>query len=175
MPRQDFSRLSHSCAGTNFLCAQLGLLDMDEALKSKILEVLASQHLMTLATIRPDGFPQATIVNYVNDDLVLYFATDATSQKAGNISLNNKVSAAIAGETGNLNKPRALSLSGIATRLVEKDAAALSVLALFRALPQSKRYVRPDADGLAVFAIRPVAISLVDYSEGFGKSYLLEL
>ncbi len=73
---------------------------MDEALKTKILEVLGSQHLMTIATIRPDGFPQATIVNYVHDDLVLYFATDATSQKAGNISLNNKVSAAIADETG---------------------------------------------------------------------------
>ncbi len=42
-------------------------------------------------------------------------------------------------------------------------------------MPQSKRYVGPDDHGLAVFAIRPVAISLVDYTEGFGKSYLLEL
>jgi uncharacterized protein YhbP (UPF0306 family) len=167
--------VSRSGAGANISRARLGLLDMDEALKSKILEMLASQHLMTLATIRPDGFPQATIVNYVHEDLVLYFATEATSQKAGNISLNNKVSAAIGGETQDLNKPHALSLSGVATRLMAKDAAAQSVLNLFRALPQSKRYVRTEADELAVFAIRPVAISLVDYTEGFGKSYLLEL
>jgi pyridoxine/pyridoxamine 5'-phosphate oxidase len=43
---------------------------------------------MTLATIRPDGFLQATMVYYANDGLVLYFATDLTSQKASNIQLN---------------------------------------------------------------------------------------
>ena len=68
---------------------------MDEALRSKILEVLRRQHIMTVATIRPDGYPQATTVNYIHDDLIVYFATGATSQKAGNIKLNNKVSVAI--------------------------------------------------------------------------------
>jgi hypothetical protein len=33
---------------------------MDEALRSRILEVLRRQHIMTVATIRPDGYPQAT-------------------------------------------------------------------------------------------------------------------
>ena len=69
---------------------------MDAALKSKILDILRRHHVMTLATIRADGFPQATTVNYVHDNLTLYFATDAASQKAGNIKLNNKVSVAIA-------------------------------------------------------------------------------
>ena len=69
---------------------------MDEALRVKILDVLQSQHLMTLATIRPDGYPQATILNYMNDGLTLYFATDAASQKVGNIKLNDKVPIAIA-------------------------------------------------------------------------------
>jgi len=148
---------------------------MDETLKLKILEVLASQHLMMLATIRPDGFPQATIVNYVHDDLALYFATDAASQKAGNIGLNNKVSAAIACETQDFNKLRGLSLSGIATRLLEKDLKAVLALSLFRRLPQSRRFVPHDEKQLAIFSIMPVAISLVDYSEGFGKSHLLML
>lgn len=148
---------------------------MDEALKAKILDVLRSQHVMTLATIRPDGFPQATIVNYVHDDLTLYFATDPASQKAGNISLNNKVSAAVADETKDFYKLRGLSLSGIATRLLKKDAAEELALNLFCRLPQSKRYVPLDPKHLAVFSIAPVAISLVDYSTGFGKSYLLEL
>jgi nitroimidazol reductase NimA-like FMN-containing flavoprotein (pyridoxamine 5'-phosphate oxidase superfamily) len=68
---------------------------MDEALRSRILEVLRRQHIMTVATIRPDGYPQTTTVNYIHDDLIVYFATAATSQKAGNIKLNNKVSVAI--------------------------------------------------------------------------------
>jgi nitroimidazol reductase NimA-like FMN-containing flavoprotein (pyridoxamine 5'-phosphate oxidase superfamily) len=49
---------------------------MDEALRSTILEVLQRQHIMTVATIRPDGYPQAPTVNYIHDDLLLYFARD---------------------------------------------------------------------------------------------------
>mgnify|MGYP002336348662 CR=1 FL=1 len=148
---------------------------MDEALRAKILNVLQSHHLMTLATIRPDGFPQATIVNYVHDGLTLYFATDAASQKAGNIKLNNKVSVAIASQTEDFYKLSGLSMSGIAARLLEKETAEDFSLRLFRTLPQSRRFVPQDPAELAVFSITPVAISLVDYASGFGKSFLLEL
>ena len=148
---------------------------MDEALRSKILDVLRRHHTMTLATIRPDGFPQATTVNYIHDDFVLYFATDATSQKAGNIKLNNKVSVAIASETQDFEKLRGLSMSGIATRVNEEQRADELALRLFQALPQSRRYVPEDETKLAVYAIEPVAIALVDYASGFGTTYLVEL
>jgi nitroimidazol reductase NimA-like FMN-containing flavoprotein (pyridoxamine 5'-phosphate oxidase superfamily) len=148
---------------------------MDEALRSKILEVLQHHHTMTLATIRPDGFPQATTVNYIHDELTLYFATDATSQKAGNIKLNNKVSVAIASEEQNFYKLRGLSMAGMATRVDEKQRVEELSLRLFRALPQSKRYVPKDPRQSAVFEITPVAIALVDYASGFGKTYLVEL
>ena len=130
--------------------------------------------MMALATIRPDGYPQTTIVKYVHDGLTLYFASDAASQKAGNIKLNNKVSVVIANQTDNLYKLSALSLSGLATRLSEKDAAPIA-LNLFRRLPQSKRYVPEDPRQLAVFSITPIAMSLIDYASGFGKSFLVEL
>jgi uncharacterized protein YhbP (UPF0306 family) len=149
--------------------------DMDEALRAKILEVLQSQHLMTLATIRPDGYPQATIVNYINDDLTLYFATDAASQKVGNIKLNNKVSVAIASQTEDFYKLSGLSMSGIATRVLDKETAEELSMGLFRRLPQSKRFVPQDSKQLAIFSVAPVAISLVDYASGFGTSYLLDL
>ncbi len=148
---------------------------MDATLKSKILDILRRHHMMTLATVRPDGYPQATTVNYVHDDLTLYFATDAASQKAGNIKLNNKVSVAIASETQNFYKLRGLSMSGIAKRVSEKVRAQELSLLLFRSLPQTKRYVPEDPMQLAIYEITPVAISLVDYASGFGKSYLVEL
>jgi uncharacterized protein YhbP (UPF0306 family) len=149
--------------------------EMDEALKTKILDVLQRHHVMTLATIRPDGYPQATTVNYIHDDLILYFATDAASQKAGNIKLNNKVSVAIADRTENFYKLRGLSMSGLATRVTESHAAEGLALRLFRALPQSKRFVPEDLKQLAVFMIEPVAIALVDYASGFGTTYVVEL
>ena len=148
---------------------------MDEALKTKILKVLQSQHLMTLATIRPDGYPQATILNYIADGLTLYFATDAASQKVGNIRLNNKVSVAIANQTEDFYKLSGLSLSGLATRILDQDVAERLSLRLFRKLPQSKRFVPQDPRQLAVFSVAPVAISLIDYASGFGTSHVLEL
>ena len=96
---------------------------MDEALRSRILEVLGRQHIMTVATIRPDGYPQATTVNYIHDDLILYFATAATSQKAGNIKINNKVSVAIVDQAQDFYKLRGLSMSGTAARVQEKQRA----------------------------------------------------
>jgi nitroimidazol reductase NimA-like FMN-containing flavoprotein (pyridoxamine 5'-phosphate oxidase superfamily) len=150
-------------------------MHMDGALRAKIREVLRSQHLMTLATIRPDGYPQATLLNYIADDLTLYFATDPASQKVANIKRNNKVSVAIASQTEDFYKLSGLSMTGVATRIMEKEAADRLSVRLFRALPQSKKFVPQDPRQLAIFSVTPVAISLVDYASGFGKSYLLEL
>ncbi|MEZ5785010.1 MAG: pyridoxamine 5'-phosphate oxidase family protein [Xanthobacteraceae bacterium] len=148
---------------------------MDEVLKSKIIEVLQSHHTMAIATVRADGYPQATTVNYIHDAFTLYFAADASSQKAGNIKLNNKVSVAIASGDQDFYKLRGLSMSGTATRIVDERRADELALQLFRALPQSKRFVPEDPKQLAVFEIKPVAIALVDYASGFGKTYLVEL
>lgn len=148
---------------------------MDEALRAKILKVLRSQHLMMLATIRPDGYPQATTLNYISEDLTVYFATDAASQKVANIKLNDKVSLAIASQTEDFNKLSGLSMAGTASRIVDREQADHLAVRLFCAIPQSRRFVPEDARQLAVFAITPIAISLIDYASGFGKSYLLEL
>ena len=107
---------------------------MDEALRSRILEVLRRQQIMTVATIRPDGYPQATTVNYIHDDLIVYFATAATSQKAGNIKLNDKVSVAIIDLAQDFYKLRGLSMSGTAARVQEKQRAEEFALRLFSRL-----------------------------------------
>jgi pyridoxine/pyridoxamine 5'-phosphate oxidase len=115
---------------------------MDDALRSRILEVLGRQDIMMITTIRPDGYPQATTVNYIHDDLVLYFATAATSQKAGNIKLNNKVSVAIVDRAQDFYKLRGLSMPGTAASVQEKQRAEEFALRLFRRLPQSKRFAQ---------------------------------
>ena len=50
---------------------------MDSATRDKIVAILGGGCEMTLATIRPDGFPQATTVSYVHDGLTIYFGTAA--------------------------------------------------------------------------------------------------
>src|SRR5215469_2840654 len=68
---------------------------MDDTLKSKILELLNQHRLMTMATNRPDGWPQATTVGYVNDGLTIYFLCSSQSQKAANIARDNRISLTI--------------------------------------------------------------------------------
>ena len=55
---------------------------MDSAARNKVLELLRAHRIMTVATNRQDGWPQATTVGYTSDGLTLYFLCSATSQKA---------------------------------------------------------------------------------------------
>ncbi len=65
---------------------------MDSGLQQEILSILKAGSEMTVATVRPDGYPQATAVNYVSDGLVIYFGCAADSQKVRNVACNDKVS-----------------------------------------------------------------------------------
>jgi nitroimidazol reductase NimA-like FMN-containing flavoprotein (pyridoxamine 5'-phosphate oxidase superfamily) len=55
---------------------------MDPRLKQEILSILDEANDMTIATVRKDGYPQATTVSYINDGLKIYFGCAANSQKA---------------------------------------------------------------------------------------------
>ena len=60
--------------------------------RTKILQLLDENRVMTVATLRPDGWPQATVVGYVHDDLMLYFAVARISQKFANIARDPRIS-----------------------------------------------------------------------------------
>ena len=47
---------------------------------------------MTVATNRPDGWPQATTVGYVNDGLTIYFLCSPQSQKAASFARDSRIS-----------------------------------------------------------------------------------
>jgi general stress protein 26 len=68
---------------------------MDNTSRQEIVAILGSANDMTIATIRPDGYPQATTVSYVNDGMNIYFGTAVDSQKARNIAVCDKISLTI--------------------------------------------------------------------------------
>jgi len=71
---------------------------------------------MSLATVRPDGYPQATTVTYANDGLTLYFACDRNSQKVRNLQRSSKVSLTINKDTANWKKTTGLSMGATAKK-----------------------------------------------------------
>src|SRR5438045_8844478 len=72
---------------------------MQEAIRNKILTVLDEHRIMTIATLRPDGWPQATTVGYVNEGLTLYFLCGLDSQKAANLVRDDRLSLTIDHDT----------------------------------------------------------------------------
>ena len=53
---------------------------MDDAMRAEILDIMNNHRIMTVATVRPDGYPQATTVTYVNEGLTLYFGCGNTAK-----------------------------------------------------------------------------------------------
>jgi hypothetical protein len=45
---------------------------MKKEFKRQIIGLLDEHRIMTMATNRSDGWPQATVVGYVNDGLIIY-------------------------------------------------------------------------------------------------------
>ena len=72
---------------------------MNEDMRQKILRLLDEHRIMTVATLRSDGWPQATTVGYVNEGLTIYFLCGLDSQKARNISRDDRISLTIDHDT----------------------------------------------------------------------------
>lgn len=144
--------------------------------RTLILDIISQNESLTLATVRPDGFPQATIVTYVNDGLTLYVGTWESMQKVENISTCNKVSATIGKYEADWTRIRALSLGGTA-ELVRDAGEMVRLYGLMAAkYPQTSDYPMPDIDSASVvIRIKPFVVSLMDYSKGFHHSELVSV
>src|SRR5215468_5612348 len=85
---------------------------MNQELRDQIVRILDRHRIMTIATNRADGWPQATVVGYVNDGLIIYCLISSESQKYANIMRDPRVSIAIANDYPQPLQIRGLSLAG---------------------------------------------------------------
>ena len=100
---------------------------MDDALKSKILELLDQHRLMTVATNRPHGWPQATTVGYVNDGLTIYFLCSPQSQNAANLVRDNRVSLTIDHDVSDPMAIMGLSMAALAHPVTDPTEVAMTM------------------------------------------------
>jgi general stress protein 26 len=146
---------------------------MKSEIRSSALNILDGHRIMTVATNRPDGWPQATIVGYANDGLVLYFFVSRLSQKFANIKRDPRVSVTIGDDFKDPNKIKGLSLAGRA-EIVTADGEFERVFPIFLArFPEYAKWPRPTAAVSPLIKITPSLLSILDYSKGFGHSDLV--
>lgn len=150
---------------------------MDEAIRRTIQAILDGQRIMSVATLRPDGWPQATTVGYVNDGLTLYFLCGPDSQKATNIERDNRVSLTINPDAGQLMEITGLSMAAHAEKVKDPDEADRVLRLMPAKYPAQKGLAisMPTRDQICIFRVVPKVISVLDYSKGFGHADLVTL
>lgn len=141
---------------------------MTPSAKRFILEQLRIHRNMSLATVRPDGYPQATTVAYANDGLTLYFACERDSQKVRNLRRSPKVSLTINKDWAGWEKITGLSMGGTA-KILERPADTRRAQALLaRKFKEMKGLSAQDLAATTFVRVQPKVVSMLDYRRGFG-------
>ena len=141
-----------------------------------IIDIINQAHDLTLATIRPDGYPQATTVSYANDGLTIYVGVGKDSQKVHNIRHCDKVSLTINLPYTDWMHIRGMSAAALADILQDQSDIEHAMNCLSVRFPQIKQGSTSDfADEIIFLRIRPQIVSLLDYEKGFGHTELVKI
>lgn len=133
-----------------------------------ILKLLHGQRLMTLASNRSDGRPQASTLGYLNDGLNLYFVTARDSEKLRNILADPRVGVAIRGEAGE-GEAVGVSIDGRAEEVTDGDEVLRLNDLIIQRSPDVSPYA-PGSDSVAVVKVIPEQVEAVAVIDGRSRA-----
>jgi nitroimidazol reductase NimA-like FMN-containing flavoprotein (pyridoxamine 5'-phosphate oxidase superfamily) len=139
----------------------------------KAVQILDQYRLMTIATLRADGWPQATMVNYANDGLLLYFIISKQSQKYANIDRDSRVSIVVGRDFDNPAEIKALSIAANASEVRDPVQRRRAIELIMQRHPSLAILGGPDLGHSAVMRAYCSIVTVLDYSKGFGHADLL--
>lgn len=142
-------------------------------MKEKAIEILEQHRLVAIATLRPDGWPQTTMVGYASEDILIYFVISRQSQKFANIQRDDRVSLAIGGDFHDPRTIKALSIAAHVDEVRDEKQRRRAIKMLLDKRPGLTRLEPPDMQHSAVMRANPSIITILDYSKGFGHADLL--
>ncbi len=148
---------------------------MDQALRRKMLELLDGNRILTIATNRSDGWPQATIVGYANDAELIYVIIGRDSQKHANLTRDNRVSLAIGGDTPDPVTITGLSMAARAEEVTDAAERRRAFSLMLQRYPEYAAMAPPAPESIVLLRIRPEIVSVLDYSKGFGHADLAQV
>lgn len=148
---------------------------MKPELRDLILKLLGGHRVMTIATNRPDGWPQATVVGYSNDGFKIYFFVARMSQKFMNIARDPRVSIAIGKDVPQPLEIKGLSLAGRAAPVEDRSEYERAGAIMLERYPEYKAMPQPSPALAPMMRVTPEIISVLDYSKGFGHSDLVSV
>lgn len=141
----------------------------------KAISILDSHRLMAIATNRPDGWPQATMVGYANEGSLIYFVISRRSQKLANIERDDRVSLVVGRDVHDPRSIKALSIAAHASEVRDPKQRKRALKLLLERHPGLKKLEPPGPDQSAVMRANPEIVTILDYSKGFGHADLLTI
>jgi nitroimidazol reductase NimA-like FMN-containing flavoprotein (pyridoxamine 5'-phosphate oxidase superfamily) len=135
-----------------------------------ITRILDSRRIMAISTVRPDGWPQTTIVGYANDGLDVYFVIFRSSQKFANIQRDDRVSIAVGEEPRDLRELKAVFAGAHAVEVTDLREGEHAWRLLVERHPNLAHFELPEQAETALIRATCKFVSVLDYSKGFGHS-----
>jgi len=148
---------------------------MKAEFKRQIVDFLDQHRIMSMATNRPDGWPQVTVVGYANDGLIIYCFIGRDSQKYANIMRDPRVSIAIANDYPQPLMIKGLSMAARVTVVEDPGETDHAQEILLRRYPEYKVMPKPNPDVVPMLRITPEIVSVLDYAKGFGHTDLVKV
>jgi nitroimidazol reductase NimA-like FMN-containing flavoprotein (pyridoxamine 5'-phosphate oxidase superfamily) len=137
--------------------------------------ILDANRIMTIATVRPDGWPQATIVGYANQGFRLYFLIYRTSQKFENIRHNNRVAITVARDPAQLRDIKAVYAGCSVHEVTDLAERGRAWQLLAKRHPNLTDLAPPEDAEVATMAADCKHVSVLDYGQGLGHADALTL
>jgi len=142
-------------------------------MKDKAVKILDENRLMAIATVRPDGWPQNTMVGYANDGILIYFVVSRQSQKLANIQKDDRVSLVVGRDFHDPATIKALSIAAHASEVRDEKQRKQALALLLARHPGLAKLAPPDPSHSAIMRAYPAIITILDYSKGFGHADIL--
>lgn len=133
-------------------------------------EILEAHRIMAISTVRPDGWPQTTIVGYANEGLSVYFMILRSSQKYANIKRDDRVSIAVGAEPRHLVEAKAVYAGAHASEIEDPAERERAWMLLEERHPNLAAFELPDSSEAVVVRATCRHVSVVDYTKGLGHS-----
>jgi nitroimidazol reductase NimA-like FMN-containing flavoprotein (pyridoxamine 5'-phosphate oxidase superfamily) len=137
-------------------------------MQENAITILDEHRTMAVSTLRPDGWPQTTIVGYVNEGLTLYFLIFRSSQKLANIRRDKRISIAVGGEPKELDELTAVYAAAHATEVIDHNERGRAWGLLQSRHPNLAGFDLPERTEAAMIRATLQFVSVLDYRKGAG-------
>lgn len=139
---------------------------MTQTTKTEVLQFLKAHPECVLATVSPDGEPEAaTVLFAVDDDFTFYFGTSDKYRKYHNLQ-RNKQAAVVVGVQ--MKEPKSAQVEGM-MEPIEGEAEIAKVKVFFaEANPAMKPFL---AWPLKFFCLKPVWLRFLDETKGVAENF----